>query len=129
MRRSITAITIVTLLCGAAAPVGCNLNFTPAEVALIQSDLDNFCPILGGLEPLIRPHVNGNVNKAFDNVDLACPPNPAPTNIPTILADLITVGIAIAPYLTSRKAQAAVATVKAHATAMAAAHGVAVSTP
>src|SRR5579859_378708 len=120
MRKSIFAISAITLLCGAAAPAGCNTNFTADEVALIQSDLDNFCPLLGALELQIRPHVNGNVNKAFDNVDIACPPNPAPTNIPTILADLVTVGIAIAPYLTSPRAQAVAATVKAHATAMAA---------
>lgn len=82
----------------AASPQSCT-QITPEDQALIQSDLDTFCPVLGAIDPSIRQVGNGNVVKALNTIELACPPNPPPTNWVVIGVDLLDAVTVIQPYV------------------------------
>lgn len=119
------------LVAAAVAPAillaGCDTQLTPAEQALVHQDLVIGCPILlNQLDPVIRADFNGNVAKlGLNNLELACPPNPEPTNIVVISADIIQAASSIVPYIPrlTKGSQNALGKVFGDANNIAAAHG------
>lgn len=116
--RKFFLLPALFLTFAAASPSGC--EFTPNEQALIQRDLAALCPQIDLLDPHVRANFNGNVALALSAAELACPPNPPPTDVVTILTDLIIVGEVLAPRLHSLAARQAVV----HVNSIAVAHGV-----
>lgn len=125
MRRTIFAICAVTLLCGAANPPSCSdqiATLNAQEAVYVTQDLAWICPDLDALDGPLRANTNGNVGKFLDNVELACPPHPAPTNIVVIALDIMQVAVALKPYY--GRLSAAGKKAVANAQGIAAAHGI-----
>ena len=92
--------SLAALILAAVFLAACNGGqITPDQQALIQSDLDTFCPVLAALQPATVQAFNGNVAKAYNTLSLACPPNPPPTNWVVIGADMLDAVTVIQPYI------------------------------
>lgn len=79
-------------------------NLSPAAQATLQAALDAYCPILGAIESTPGVPATSNVTAAEKVLDLACPPNPPPTNGVVAAVDIIQAYVVIEPLLPKKVA-------------------------
>lgn len=85
-----------------ASACASNGTLNPAAQAQVDAILAQTCPNLSAMAPLV-PSFNGNVQRAYATLSLACPPNPAPTNAIVLVGDLVAAEAILAPYFAKKK--------------------------
>jgi hypothetical protein len=105
MKNLLTAGAFACALSVGLAGCSNSVTLSPGAQATEAQILAEICPVVADAAPYVG-QFNGNVQKAYATLSLACPPNPAPTNLVIALADLQAAYSILQPVVTGMIAKA-----------------------